>query len=40
VLREAFSPETSPLARLEPVYEAGLRGAREARYLGAYHAAR
>jgi len=38
VLKAEIAPGSSPLSRLDPVYEAGLRGYREARFLGARHA--
>jgi hypothetical protein len=38
VLTQEIQPGSDPLPRLDPVYEAGLRGYREARFLGAHHA--
>lgn len=38
VLTEGFEPGSSPRDRIDPVYEAGLRGYREARFLGAHYA--
>jgi hypothetical protein len=38
MLEQEILPGSDPLERLDPVYEAGLRGMREARFLGAHYA--
>ena len=37
-LEQEILPGSDPLERLDPMYEAGLRGMREARFLGAHYA--
>jgi hypothetical protein len=37
-LTQEFKPGSDPLTRLDPLYEAGLRGMREARFVGAHYA--
>jgi hypothetical protein len=37
-LEQEILPGSNPLERLDPMYEAGLRGMREARFLGAHYA--